>query len=128
MTQISANELRLGNLVHYKQNDGNIIEHATIWEDIMIICGNPGGYNRHHTPIPITPEWLERFGFECVYKSAMHSTYFNKCMSYYFWNKPWNKPNQQYAEFKGEIIHCDFVHQLQNLVHALTGTELILKP
>lgn len=118
---IKAKEYRIGNWVSNGEVDYQItaatIMHLTVRPNDAIVL-----------PIPITPEWLERFGFECVYKSAMHSTYFNNCMSYYFWNKPWNKPNQQYAEFNAAIIHCKYIHQIQNLYFALTGEELILKP
>lgn len=115
---MKASEYRIGNWVSNGEVEFQLASKDIYHLDIYVnrVIANP---------IPISPEWLERLGFECVYKSVIHSTYFNNCMSYYFWNKPWNKPNKQYAEFNAAIIHCKYVHQLQNLYFALTGKELI---
>jgi hypothetical protein len=75
-------------------------------------------------PIPLTEEWLIKFGFTEEYRSKMHSTFYTENLSYYFWYE--NK--RQYASFKGTDIVCQYVHQLQNLYFALTGEELTLKP
>ncbi len=66
--------------------------------------------------IEFTNEWLDRFGFEKRDNSA-------------WWHKGnfsyWQDQNTWY--WRMEPIHPDltmYVHQIQNLYHALTGEEL----
>jgi hypothetical protein len=125
---MEASELRIGNLVYVSDNETNIIfkeitpinihnlMHLTGWDKSPI--------DIEFEPIPLTEEWLIKFGFTEEYRSKMHSTFYTENLSYYFWYE--NK--RQYASFKGTDIVCQYVHQLQNLYFALTGEELTLKP
>jgi hypothetical protein len=63
-------------------------------------------------PIPLTPEWLERCGFE-----------FAPSVGYYVYELP-NKPQGIDSIKVGSGV---FLHQLQNLYFALTGEELQIK-
>jgi len=64
-------------------------------------------------PIPLTDEWLEKFGFDnrqivagsCMMKVETHNL--NKGFAWYF------------DSFK--FVALEYVHQLQNLYHALPG-------
>lgn len=88
--------------------------------------------------IPISEEWLERFGFTeeiaspysdqpayCIFEDAKMLIYSSgdlfKRSSYtsYIRITNWSEPPRQHR--------INFVHELQNLIHALTGTELTLK-
>jgi len=70
-------------------------------------------------PIPLTEEWLLKFGFEI--KQGR------------FGNEYWGKINL-YTSSDKKIVFCfdgylkgiKYVHQLQNLYFALTGNELTL--
>lgn len=79
-------------------------------------------------PIPLTEEWLLRFGCQRAdfgwYISAEFTLY-----------NPLTKQNVPSSKYYGLMYKNSFVtyrciihvHQLQNLYHALTGNELILK-
>ena len=120
---MEANELRFKNIVLF---NGNIIEIG-----ITQMC-NFSFWEKHEQelhptmwqPIPLTEEWLLKFGFEEKSKSK----------NFYLGNFRFHisKP----ANYDG-FIFCDgydvitdrikYVHQLQNLYFALIGEELILK-
>lgn len=111
---MKANELRIGNLLY---NDGVVVTIDArsifdIWDD--------NGLGKYK-PITLTPEWLERFGFE----SYLNSEYKKDCLYIEILNDGtiewcWGWNNE-----KSDPIN--YVHQLQNLYFALTGAELSLK-
>ena len=123
-TKMTYKDLRFGNwvkghltgqylqvywLVMKHMEDGNI--QSVYTPDIPV-----------YEPIPITEDLLIKLGFEEVYKSPIHSTYFLDGLSYYFWYND----GRQYADFKGVQINCNYLHSMQNLHHSLTGKELEL--
>jgi hypothetical protein len=80
-------------------------------------------------PILITETWLKRFGFEWKSKASTHTGY-----GIIYIKNNWHisvYPNNDYRVFiNGHSIlttDCKYVHQLQNLYYALTGTELVLQ-
>lgn len=108
---MKANELRLGNLVAYEPTIDD-------WEEIIVKCGNiiqceisPDSF----IPIPLTEEWLLKFGFEKVGFQFIKDgiELFPIRDLYYRGNFP----------IKSDI---KYVHQLQNLYFALVGKELKL--
>lgn len=108
---IKASELRVGNwLKRESQPEGFLVDAQTISR----IYHNGV---RDEEPIPLTPEWLERLGFDN-----------NKDHEGYYMSGGWICKN--YSEGDGGV-HCiaevRYVHQLQNLYFALTGQELELK-
>lgn len=115
---MTAQELRIGNYVLTGLNSVLKIEG-------VISEGNTGGYLLETLkPIPITEDWLIKLGFEQVYKSIYHSTYYFDRLSYYIWYENGN----QYATFEGAQVEVKNIHQLQNLYFALKGKELTIKP
>ena len=125
---IEFKELRIGNLVKCKvSNDAGIYK---VWninglgERVII---DRAGMETHQTtnikPIPITEEWLLKFGFELdgdEYYNDIHGVYPNvKDGGYCF------------MVFESEYITVNtilkHVHQLQNLYFALAGEELEIK-
>ena len=114
---MKANELRIGNYVDNGFED--LIEVSSISEDSC------SGYNIETLkPIPLTQEWLEKLGFG----------YWD---DYEVWYSPDEDATLRIEHYtKGEKIgfyendygvHIKSVHSLQNLVFALTNTELKLK-
>ena len=118
METVRASELRIGNLVGVSWNNifSTVIEITT--DDVKLKDGF-ATYNQLQ-PIPLTEEWLLKFGFE---------------------RQPWGlvkggllfKDNIKYPceELTLEIgngfrVTVQYVHQLQNLYFALTGEELLL--
>lgn len=108
---MKANELRVGNW--YKE-DGEICQVTSnliedFWSYEIAWC----------EAIPLTDEWLLKFGFE------------EKDGGYILWDKNiYIKDNVYYYGTFGyppNKLELKYVHQLQNLVHALTGEELTIK-
>jgi len=140
---IAANELRIGNWLHYKidemqpsgfrlindkfiQVDSINYDHLLKSELPDSYCINHGNRNYYY-PIPLTPEILEKCGFK--FRNQNYVTWYYKPLmgfastmkifvhdDFYFFNPyEWN--------FQREIKS---LHQLQNLYYALTGEELTL--
>jgi hypothetical protein len=112
---MKAEELRIGNWITYA---GQEIELTRQKFKLSVFTL---GLDELHEPIPLTKEWLIRFGFEYNYSFDLYSKsgfdiqllengiefYIGEYGSYFTW------------------IEC--VHQLQNLYFALTGNELTIK-
>jgi hypothetical protein len=123
---MKTNELRIGNWFiekgNVKQFDGDFYH--------LLGC----------TPIPLTTNWLEKFGFEknkdkrwmrgksryTIFYSEYYATGEDNCM----WRIEYHDTDYGRNEYKdcnqwGDVIK--YVHQLQNLYFALTGEELTVK-
>lgn len=128
---IELSELRIGNLVlgPLKKDFGTVkrietvvlIQHSLGHEDYF----SPKEIN----PIPLTEEWLQRFGF----KSDQNRFYMSVESDYGGGIDSLIVPGESVTV---SCFDCDdgrigakfpYVHQLQNLYFALTGTELDLK-
>lgn len=129
---MKANELRINNLVntykddvHYGIEVVSSISNAGVNE---CLTGEYSAVFKHPTnddliikPIPLTEEWLVKFGFLNV-NSVEYPNYklsFYTCMVR---NESINICNNH-----GFIKDLKHVHQLQNLYFALTGEELTIK-
>ncbi len=128
---MGANELRIGNYAMGNKPfevDANHIAMAHNHE----IAQN--GHERFES-IPLTEDWLIRFGFEKYEGGYMVKTYyvgvylhlrkdiFNELVcTLRFYGK--QKEDNQWMPLSPFLKH---VHQLQNLYFSLTGTELTIK-
>ena len=122
--ELTANELRIGNYLNYQ---GKIIKvegihNRTIYHSDRQF--DQVGVEKYITfePIPLTEEWLLKFGFgksdEHEYGSNEHDL-FGFYYDYHF--------NKFYLDTPEDNIYIPFikyVHQLQNLYISLTNTEL----
>lgn len=127
---IKASELRIGNWY----NDKRINRHFVV-NQIHELSISHGDTDYSPTRIDyvegieLTPEWLERFGFESEVSKSYSSgspgvefmVYRNSLFTYNDVQKAW--------WYDGKILQLQpkYVHQLQNLFFALTGRELELK-
>lgn len=125
---MKASELRIGNLVY---SNNYPVTVCAIDEDgeITTTSNYEGTLNGDITPIPLTEEWLLKFGFEqseehepfTIFRDLVDTTY---KIALYIWEH-----NGHYSPM---ITGCNcelyYVHQLQNLYFALTGEELTIKP
>jgi hypothetical protein len=116
------NELRIGNWIQ----DGNEFEQITIDHLNCLYSGRC-----EYDPIPLTEEWLLKFGFEYKVEELGVRFYeiqigisfislsieghfnINSGESYWYMDRDFKAPK--------------YVHQLQNLYFALTGEELTIK-
>ena len=137
---MEANELRIGNFLYGKEIERvkAIGIEGYVWFDeernlSVELC----------QPIPLTEEWLLKFGFkawdnkETIYALERDiDKYNNTCFRFWFQSDKLifdyiqNEvhPTESFFDDKN-IIRLDIqhVHQLQNLYFALTGVELTFK-
>lgn len=120
---MEANELRIGNLVKTNQGVFKVTQISQNEIDICPFLSNEpfSIFINNAIPIPLTEEWLLKFGFENKYGCFLLST-----------KRGTIQIEEDLAEISSVITHigfmapCKHVHQLQNLFFALTGEELKL--
>jgi hypothetical protein len=115
---MQAEELRIGN---YLLHDGYFIKSYSV-DGFINIIKNIDKYE----PIPLTEEWLARFGFTRYYEksnSFVNRTHSNFMVLEYY------EDTCFFTGDEGVNMSTDlkYVHQLQNLYFALTQKELIIK-
>lgn len=121
-----SNEFRLGNLYHFEDVSGMVVERVDYIENNMVDV-NP--MDLIH-PIPLTEEWLLKFGFE---KSTFGSStmFFSNNDSFGYIEEQAYRCNDNYGyclnDEKMWFLEIKYVHQLQNLFFALTGEELTIQ-
>ena len=115
-------ELRIGNIVHIPQTKTNEQIGCIEENGRFVIKGYKSSYSSIEClrPIPLTEEWLIKFGLTYSNQSRNYSSekicVFNDLKSI----------NIYYSSYGCDYeFECPkYVHQLQNLYFALTGCEL----
>lgn len=131
---MKANELRIGNLYWILHEDFESVEVADsnvikLLEDYEANpddeCYSRGCPCDYYVGIPITPDWLNKFGaifpyqdFRCQMGELCF--YWNPNGALFLNDSGYNESITDYP--------INQVHQLQNLYFALTGSELTIKP
>lgn len=124
---MKANELRIGNYLSGR----NTVQVTEILMDGLVRIEDSNskfyvtGDNPCLEPIPLTEEWLLKFGFS-------YDERFDSFVKEYH-NKMFNSKDEFIV--RKDLVVCDMdyspetkhVHQLQNLYFALTGEELTIK-
>ena len=120
---INPREFRIGNFV--EDINGVVIGYIqTLDLDTChvksVVDGVIYTYNYENLkPIPLTEEWLIKFGFEFDQLTWALDSQFE-----------WIGGVLKYCQGKSKTIYvkCKYIHQLQNLYMCLVGQELELKP
>ena len=132
---MKANELRIGNLVDLGNRIAKIIEISNlscVVVDLEETQDTIEDYERTK-PIPLTEEWLYKFGFKDIDKGDHdYNTYTDPNHNYYL-QIDVRKKDGKYSILDNSfddlrdfsMVDISYVHQLQNLYFALTGEELI---
>ena len=113
---MKSSELRIGNFI--ENTDSQMASYMVVNADV--IKQNEHTMYASLEPIPLTEEWLLKFGF------TKHGQY-----SYFYKDDLIIDKNDLGVFFMCDIdIHVEIksVHQLQNLYWCLFGEELTLKP
>lgn len=120
---MKENELRVGNLA---QTAFGIVEYRGVSPDkpnlLFVKYSNEIDVREHIDdikPIPLTEEWLIKFGFK-QWKDCKKWS-FNNVLIYT------NRTSLFYYGKARTRIYVEYVHQLQNLYFALIGEELEIK-
>lgn len=114
---MKSNELKIGNLVLFA---GLVNEISVVGKQrVQFETGGGNVFELHHiSGIPLTPEWLERFGFEFRNGAYYHSKY-NKLHVNIS-----NPISIWLGNANGILVPMDYLHQLQNAFYVLTAQEL----
>lgn len=117
---MKATELRIGNWVDALCGNGTYVEDQVdsgVYIDLFKDIGKA-------KPIPLTKDWLLRFGFELDADAPeFDNEYFKGPLSI-------NIPSVVFMGGGDNFnlnIKMEYVHQIQNLYFALTGEELTIK-
>ena len=119
---MKANELRVGNWVSILGLHNGQIE--TIDFASSYIEGSDYKF-KELSPIPLTEEWLEKFGFEKITDTPnIYGRHFYRLNEVEIF---WDSDGVGWLPFGlgvGKSVDFKYVHTLQNLYFALTGAEL----
>ena len=128
---MEAKNFRVGNFVEQPNRIGKVSE---VWQEALRLEGYNNAYDYIHTkPIPLTKEWIDKFGFDdSEYKDGYTGVEFRTNMTMDFvLTKPkiMGEWQDYYAYDLGQhrFVGLQYVHELQNLFFAITTTELELK-
>lgn len=127
ISKVRANELRIGNLVYFKF-DNELTIHNIVGKDIQVMHKCERDYNEEsecYYPIPLTEDWLVKFGFNQNYGVADSEQYmvYQPIWIYEHERVYYSESYDDYFTF---IKTIQYVHQLQNLYFAITGEELTI--
>lgn len=127
---MKAKELRIGNYLNFKL--GSTLIHCTVKEVKSITVKTtafyaPIRYDKIE-PIPLTDERLVMFGFvnkKGTFQRGYHNPKFSGLIiiSYIENVSQWSLSIGEYKY----ITEFEYVHEFQNIIHALTGEELEVK-
>ena len=122
---MKSNEFRLGNLLIEKKYK-IIVKVTDLLDNRIGVTGDFKG-RWQVEPIPITEEWLLKFGFKTTISnkdSGYKQFRLRECKIDFMFSLECNGSPEFFLENVGlDII---YVHQLQNIYFALTGKELKL--
>ena len=124
---MNTNEVKIGSLLRYRISDSYEWEYIPVFSikhNLIEVGYSKSRLNTTAEPIPLTDEWLLKFGFEVNTP-----------------NLRWMHPvllSEVYKTESGGLTLLQngthltnnpilYVHQLQNLYFALTGEELTIK-
>ncbi len=119
---IKHTELRIGNWIYdFGDGDGQV---QAIDADHYVLTSANDMFQPHETfiAIPLTEEWLLKFGFS-NYRNQLKEYTHNRLRICQSTDDTWNE-----VDLCSVWIPVRFVHQLQNLYHALNGEDLFIVP
>lgn len=124
MKEIKASDLRIGNYVLYEHTIEGKLINIIDWIDLRWISKDHLEFNKFYKPIPLAEEWLERFGFEKQDNNWKRLSICND-WTYLYWER---LAGVELSVNKRSCMlpHINYVNQLQNLYHTLTGEELTI--
>ena len=113
-------DLRVGNTV---LKDGKI-KYVSIFT-----LNDTIDFADHFKGVPLTEEWLWKFGFTNIDEGEFHKDWKFKGLKIRY-----KKENEKYiigvwndSDDDCQIIWLDFVHQLENIFYMITGKELAIQ-
>ena len=120
---MNAKELRIGNYV-YAQSGKLVINRDSIYKIENINLQSAKKYE----PIPLTEEWLLKFGFNKNNNTFILNKYSSVTHEKTGFESGFWYSNDESNAHCYRLKKIEFVHELQNLHFALTGEELEFTP
>lgn len=138
---MNAIEFRISNLVEFEGRLCKVTGITQMYNNApygIEVCFSDGIFSAEDlTPIPLTEEWLLKFGFtshrsimESLAKFEMISKNSDKNGYWYVYFRQGDETVNDYLHLNDLVLlkrNLMYVHQLQNLYFALTGEELQIK-
>lgn len=131
---IQANELRIGNIFIREIQPSRGLEYEKEFVLTEQWMGRLFGQDddclialQDLSPIPLSPDWLERFGFKINNERDPESCSFDYMHIGLFYIGEFNRSGWLLNAYDS-MPPMQYIHQLQNLYFALTGNELSLGP
>ena len=134
---MKATELRIGNYYYYTCEDS--LDERKKWcevcqidsQDLVLLESNQG--DEDFNPIPLTEEWLLKFGFEKTKHSHGYACYIKDGFDFdivshgRYWVLAIYKDESCTDSLYFAHGRLEYVHQLQNLFFVFTGEELTIQ-
>lgn len=120
---MKPSELRIGNVINGTMN-ANIVGQLTVTGRIIAQFEEFETALKDYESIPLTEEWLLKFGFGLTQIDRIISNYSIQSLSLNFYNTEIERGMWLRFYHGNAQIKIQYVHQLQNLYFALTGKEL----
>ncbi len=127
---MKANELRIGNYIKlmFNYEDYELLQVTS--DELVDVDKKRADYE----PIPLTEEWLYKFGFKDIDKSDNdYITYTDSNHDYYLQldvrrrDGKYTILDNSFDDLRDfSMVDISYVHQLQNIYFVLTGEELTL--
>lgn len=131
---MKANELRIGNWIIQNGYDEAVdgvryADHSL--DEVIQVESETIGYVEDEPeffdPIPLTEEWLIKFGFKKEESNGLYVIYESDDVDIVWHGESLCFESIPMFTNEKALKHIKSVHQLQNLYFALTGTELEIK-
>lgn len=131
---MNANEIRVGNGLNYKLSNGETIYTVVTDTIIMRAVQFSSDFNNWFSPIPLSPEILEKCGFELnrnnelsieINDIASHLELMSGTGGFYY--PSFTQTPQGDEERTVYFNRINSLHQIQNLYFSLCGEELTYK-
>lgn len=125
MKKLSAQELRIGNYHYYTVEDSE--DERKKWDEVCQIEAEDFPHidnDDSYKPIPLTEEWLFKFGNVKKTKVIQVLEVFERFG--FIWKDEYG---YWYVVTKSGdyLTKIEFVHEYQNFIFSSTGTELVVK-
>lgn len=116
---IQANELRIGNLIHYFTGGENYVNTVDL-QCLQRCVEDNQLFNFIHFKIPLTEEWLIKFGAE-VFEFDNGTP-----KQYRLFDRLFIKRDGYLCDYGSSVV-LKYVHKLQNFMFEVSNKELRLK-
>ena len=131
MKKLSIEDLKCGNILNYKDEEGEETYYSIKYNDIEFIGTDPKSFHCFYSPIVLTEFWAGELGFR-----PGNGQRFNKWIDEYENTSFFINVEDDKCHYVGISINqkdvwttgrIKYVHEIQNIYHSITGIMLTSK-